>query len=393
MSILLTWKVLPMKRLPSYRFHKASNQAICRILGRTYYLGSFDSQESKDKFNRLVAEYLTNPSFGIEKGRQSVAESVVAFLKHAQSYYGNGSEFDQFSRALAPLVELYSDLHIKDFGIQEFKAIREQWVRKNLAREYVNKQAKRVIAFVKWLVGEGMLESTVHQSLRCVAPLKKGRCDCPESEPVRPVDDKTVEKTLPFLSPVVADMVRLQAVIGCRPGELCQLKPGMVDTTHAVWVIALDHHKTAWRGHARKIYVGPKGQAILTKYLDRPKDAFCFSPSEATEQRLQARSSNRVTAMSCGNRRGSNRVDSPKKKPGRAYSTITYCKAIHYACRKAEIESWSPNRLRHAAATRLREAEGIEAASVILGHAHLPTTEIYAEASTKKALAIAQKHG
>jgi len=393
MSILLTWKVLPMKRLPSYRFHKASNQAICRILGRTYYLGSFDSQESRDKFNRLVAEYLTNPSFGIEKGRQSVAESVVAFLKHAQSYYGDGSEFDQFSRALAPLVELYSDLHIKDFGIQEFKAIREQWVRKNLAREYVNKQAKRVIAFVKWLVGEGMLEPTVHQSLRCVAPLKKGRCDCPESEPVRPVDDKTVEKTLPFLSPVVADMVRLQAVIGCRPGELCQLKPGMVDTTHAVWVIALDHHKTAWRGHARKIYVGPKGQAILTKYLDRPKDAFCFSPTESVEQRLQSRASKRTTAMSCGNRRGSNRKQDPKRKPGASFSTGSYGRAIAYACKKAELPLWSPNQLRHAVATRLRDTEGIESASLILGHKHLPTTEIYAEASTKKALEIAHKHG
>jgi site-specific recombinase XerD len=49
--------------------------------------------------------------------------------------------------------------------------------------------------------------------------------------------------------------------------------------------------------------------------------------------------------------------------------------------------------LRHAAATKLREAEGIEAASVILGHAHLPTTEIYAEASSKKALIVAEKHG
>jgi hypothetical protein len=75
-----------MKRLPTYRFHKASNQAICCILGRTYYLGEFDSKESRDKFNKLVAEYLTNPSFGIEKGRQSIAESVVAFLKHAKSY-------------------------------------------------------------------------------------------------------------------------------------------------------------------------------------------------------------------------------------------------------------------------------------------------------------------
>ena len=381
-----------MKKLPSYRLHKSSNQAICRILGRTYYLGEFGTKESQDRFNRLVAEYLTNPSFGVEKSRQSVAESVVAFLKHAESYYGE-SELFNFRRALTPLIELYADLNITEFGIEQFKAVRDYWVKRDAARVYANRQSGRVIAFIKWLVAEGVLSPIVHQGLKCVAPLKAGRCACREVESVKPVSDTTITKTLPFLSPVVADMVRLQAIIGCRPGELCRLKPSMIEKSGAVWVIELDDHKTAWRGHARKIFVGPKGQAILTKYLDRPKDAFCFSPSEATEQRLQARSSNRVTAMSCGNRRGSNRVDSPKKKPGRAYSTITYCKAIHYACRKAEIELWSPNRLRHAAATRLREAEGIEAASVILGHAHLPTTEIYAEASTKKALAIAQKHG
>ena len=382
-----------MKRLPTYRFHRASNQAICCILGRTYYLGEFDSKESRDKFNRLVAEYLTNPSFGIEKGRQSIAESVVAFLKHAKSYYGEGSEFEKYSRALAPMVELYSDLNIRDFGIPEFKAIREQWVRKKHAREYVNKQAKRIIAFVKWLVGEGMLEPTVHQALRCVQPLKKGRCNCPESEPVRPVDEATIEKTIPHLSPVVADMVRLQSLIGCRPGELVKLKPAMVDTSGSVWVITIEEHKNSWRGHLRKIYVGPKAQAILKPYLDRPKDAFCFSPAESMEQRLQARASNRITAMSCGNRRGSNRVSSPKKKPGQSYSTITYCKAIHYACRKARIPLWSPNQLRHKVATELREREGVESASVILGHAHLPTTEIYAEASTKKALEVALRHG
>jgi integrase len=382
-----------MKRLPTYRFHKASNQAICCILGRTYYLGEFDSKESRDKFNKLVAEYLTNPSFGIEKGRQSIAESVVAFLKHAKSYYGEGSEFEKYSRALAPMVELYSDLNIRDFGIQEFKAIREQWIRKKHAREYVNKQAKRIIAFVKWLVGEGMLEPTVHQALRCVQPLKKGRCNCPESEPVRPVDEATIEKTIPHLSPVVADMVRLQSLIGCRPGELVKLKPAMVDTSGSVWVITIEEHKNSWRGHLRKIYVGPKAQAILKPYLDRPKDAFCFSPAESMEQRLQARASNRITAMSCGNRRGSNRVSSPKKKPGQSYSTITYCKAIHYACRKARIPLWSPNQLRHKVATELREREGVESASVILGHAHLPTTEIYAEASTKKALEVALRHG
>jgi integrase len=155
----------------------------------------------------------------------------------------------------------------------------------------------------------------------------------------------------------------------------------------------LDEHKNSWRGHLRKIYVGPKGQAILKKYLDRPKDAFCFSPTESVEQRLQARASKRTTAMSCGNRRGSNRKQDPKWKPGASFSTGSYGRAIAYACKKAELPLWSPNQLRHAVATRLRDTEGIESASLILGHKHLPTTEIYAEASTKKALEIAQKHG
>ena len=382
-----------MKRLPNYRLHKASNKAICQISGRTYYLGEYDSPESHEKFNRLVAEYLTNPNFGVEKGRQSIAEAVVVFLKHALSYYGDGSEYQKFSIALAPLVKTYPSLNVNEFGIQEFKTLRELWVKKRHSRDYVNKQAKRIIAFIKWLVGEGLLEPAIHQALRCVAPLKRGRCDCPESAPVVPVDDATIATTLPCLSPVVADMVRLQALIGCRPGEVCKLKPRMVNASGDVWVIELDNHKNAWRGHKRKIYVGPKAQSILKAYLDRPADSYCFSPREAVEQRLKLREAKRVTPKSCGNSRGTNRTKAPKRKPGDCYSTVTYCKAIHYACRKAKIDLWSPNQLRHAAATKLRDAEGIEAASVILGHAHLPTTEIYAEASAKKALAVALKHG
>lgn len=381
-----------MKKLPSYRLHKSSNQAICRILGRTYYLGEFGTKESQDKFNRLVAEYLTNPSFGVEKSRQSVAESVVAFLKHAESYYGE-SELFNFRRALTPLIELYADLNISEFGIEQFKAVRDYWVKRDAARVYANRQSGRVIAFIKWLVAEGVLSPIVHQGLKCVAPLKAGRCSCREADAVKPVDDKTVKMTLPFLSPVVADMVRLQAIIGCRPGELCQLKPGMIETTGAVWVITLSNHKTAWRGHKRQIYVGPKGQAILKPYLGRPKDAFCFSPTESVEQRLQISASKRTTAMSCGNRRGSNRKQDPKRKAGASFSTGSYGRAIAYACKKAELPLWSPNQLRHAVATRLRDTEGIESASLILGHRHLATSEIYAEKSERKALEIAQKHG
>ena len=117
-------------------------------------------------------------------------------------------------------------------------------MKRDAARVYANRQSGRVIAFIKWLVSEGVLSPIVHQGLKCVAPLKAGRCSCREVESVKPVDDTTIEKTLPFLSPVVADMVRLQAIIGCRPGELCQFKRGMIATTNSVWVITFSNHQT-----------------------------------------------------------------------------------------------------------------------------------------------------
>lgn len=54
---------------------------------------------------------------------------------------------------------------------------------------------------------------------------------------------------------------------------------------------------------------------------------------------------------------------------------------------------WHPNRLRHTAATLIRQEHGIETARVILGHSKLTTTEIYAEADRAKAAEVMAKIG
>lgn len=382
-----------MKKLPSYRLHKATNQAICWISGRTYYLGDFDSPESHEAYNKLVAQYLTDPNFGIEKNSLSMAEAVVAYLKYADVYYRGGSEYVGMRDACKPLVELYADLHVSNFGIVPFKACREFWVKRGCSRQYVNKQTKRLLRFAKWLVAEGFAEPSLHHGLKCVEPLKRGRCSCPESDPVKPIDDKAVSLTLPHLPPILQDMVRLHALLGCRPGEICSLTPSMVDTKADVWTITLAEHKTSWRGHERIIYVGPKAQVILKPYLSGQPDMPIFSPKIAVEQRLQVKERNRKTPPSCGNKRGTNRKSSPKKRAGDRYDTQSYGKAIKFACLAAEIPVWSPNQLRHSAATKLRESEGIEAASVILGHKSLDVTQVYAEKSKKRAVEVARKHG
>lgn len=383
-----------MKKLPTYRLHKASGQAITRIFGRDYYLGPFDSPESKKEFARLLAESLTNSSFGIQKASVSVAEAVLAYLKFADRYYSGGKEYEHFKIAVKPLVELYATMPLSEFGITQFKVCRDWWVKRGVSRGYVNKQSGKVLRMVKWWITEGLVDQGLHHGLKCVDPLKVGRCDCPEPEPVLPVSQADVDATLKHLPPVLQDMVNLHRLLGCRPGELVSITPAMVNRSGDVWRIEPAQHKGTWRGHSRTIYAGPKAQAILKPYLDnRPPDAPCFSPQEAVEQRLSERESNRKTPPKLGNRRGTNRKSKPKKQPGNCYTTQSYTKAIHFACEKAKIEPWNSNQLRHSAATALRESEGIESASLILGHKSLDVTQVYAEKSERKAIELAKKHG
>jgi len=379
---------------PTYRFHKSSGQAVTWIQGRYYYLGRFGSAESHQEYHKLLAKFHANPgSFGVDKSRLSIAEGAVRFLRHCKEYYKESPEFRQYARALQPVIELFSDCHVNDFGVVEFKTVRDHWVKNGCARSYCNKQAKRVVAFFKWLVSENLVKVTVHQELKTVPPLVAKRCSAPERPKVRPVDDATIEATIKHLPKVLADMVRIHRLLGCRPSELLCIKPCMVDTTSEVWTIKLEKHKNAWRGHDRVLVIGPKAKQLLRPYLDRAEDAYCFSPAEAMEQRLADREAARTTALSCGNRRGSNRKANPKKKPGTFYTVIGYTKAIHGAARKAGVPIWGANRLRHAAATAIREEENLEAASAILGHRSMSMTENYAERSLRLAIETAKKHG
>ena len=82
-----------------------------------------------------------------------------------------------------------------------------------------------------------------------------------------------------------------------------------------------------------------------------------------------------------------------KRPPGESYTTASYRRAIHRACRLAKVDKWSPNQLRHSAATRIRKKHGIEVARIVLGHTTLATTQVYAEADLTKALDVMSQFG
>jgi integrase len=333
-------------RVPSYRNH-SSGQARVTINGRDHLLGKYGSPASREAYGRLIAEFSASASsgtFGKSSHEVLMEDVLLAYLQFAKKYYHASTEYANLKLAAKPVTELYGSLPAAKFAAAEFKAVRAWWLSDTTrSRQYVNKQMKRTLRIVKWAVGEGLLPPENYTAVKCVDPLRRGRCDVREAPGVTCVDQKLVDATLPHMTQVLADMVRFQQLVGCRPGELVRIKPGMVDLTGDVWTITLAEHKTAYRDKVRTIYVGPQAQKVLAPYLLRAENSYCFSPIESEQQRRQAAFDARVTPLSCGNRPGTNRIArKPRKAPSACYTAGTYARAIRYACGRAEVTVWAP---------------------------------------------------
>lgn len=407
-----------MKKTPKYRLHAASGQARVTINGRTYYLGRHDSKSSHDRYDQLIAQWLASgrsASFGRTDDDLTIVELVRDYATYCRGYYGIGhtSELHRVVAACKPLTSLYKALPASSFGPQQFKAVREAMIDLGWCRGTINKRCKTLARMFKWAAVEEMLPPSIYEILKLVPSLRRGKTTARESEAVMPVEEAVVDATCEYLTDVLADMVRAQMLIGCRPGEICRLTPKMIDRSGAVWVATLSEHKTAYCGKGRSLYIGPKAQAILMPYLLRDENECLFRPCDSEQARRAANAALRVTPDTEGNRRGyskrTRQGSTPKKSPGTSWDSQSYAKAIKYAClrmhpipegaskEEAKLHRkrycWSPNRLRHARGTMIRKQFGLEAAQVILGHSKASTTEIYAERDSEKAIAIQLKTG
>ena len=187
-------------RIPSYRHHKASGQAVVTLGGHDHYLGVHGSSTSRKKYERLVAEWLSNGrqlSSPEKSGTLTVSELLAAYLIHAETYYQrNGkptSEYAAMRDAAKPVRELYGRAFVRDFGPLALKAVRELMVCNGLSRKHINMRTNRVRRFFKWGVENELVPPLVLEGLRAVAPLKKGRTEAREMPPVRPVPLEHVE--------------------------------------------------------------------------------------------------------------------------------------------------------------------------------------------------------
>lgn len=403
--------------VPKYRRHRASGQAVVTLNGRDHYLGPHGTRASRMEYDRLIGEWLAagrHPA-GPNRSELTIAELCVRYWKWATAYHqahdAKNRSLPSLKQAIRYLRERYSRIAASEFGPLALKSIREQMIDNGLSRRYVNDLVARIKRIFKWAVGEQLLQPETLQALQAVEGLRVGRSSARECGPVLPVDDETVEATLPHLAEVPADMVRIQRLTGMRPAELCMMRPCDIDRTSTPWKYTPRHHKPAHRGRDRVIFLGPQAQAILLRFLDRDPESHCFRPKDSEVKRRANSHAARLTPLSSGNRPGSNRRRRPKRTAGGVYCVDAYRRAIQRACDRAfpappEIAGdseelagwqrdhrWSPNQLRHAAATNIRKRFGLEAAQTALGHARADVTQVYAERDHALAARVAAAVG
>lgn len=360
-------------RIPKYRKHKPSGQAVVTLNGHDHYLGPHGTEVSKNEYDRLIAEWLATGRTGRRSDAAvTIDQLTLVYWKHVQGYYEPRTA-GGMKVALRGFRRLYGPQEACEIGPIALKAFRQELIGEELSRVTINKYVSVIKSMIRWGVEEELLPADRLPAIGALRGLAAGRSAARETDPVSPVLDHEVEAVMPFLPQVVQDMIRVQRYTGMRPAEVCGMTPGQLDTTGRVWTYSPAKHKNTHRGKERDIAIGPKAQTILKRRLHTRIHEALF-PAQRRGRHQDYRATRDRPAVG-------------------GYTTAAYRRAIARACEAAGVPGWSPNQLRHTRATEIRQSHGLDAAGAVLGHTKIETTQVYAERSRVLADEIALASG
>ena len=324
------------KQLPKYCLHKGSGQAYCRIAGDMHYLGKHSSDASRREYDRIMSEFIANGRQPFRHPDEILVEGlIVRYLDYVETELNVSTSRRQIiSLALRHLNKFWGKQPVSSFGPSTLKVLRKQWLESSLCLPVINNRVGIIKQMFHWGGEEEIIPADIANAVKLVKHLKKGQSAAIEYDAVGPVPDETVEKTLLHLPPQEQDMVMVQRRISGRPQDMYNMRPCDIDRSKDIWVYCPFTYKTKKKDAAnkriRKLFIGPRAQKILLPYLERHKDdseQFVFTRQE-----------------------------------GKQYVGCHYNKVIADACKKAGVPPWTPNQLRHAGGTEVRNKYGLDEA-------------------------------
>jgi hypothetical protein len=123
-------------RIPKYRLHKPTGLGVVRVSDRDIYLGRHGTDESRQKYQHVIADWLANNRQLVDRQKLldsahglSVDELILAYLEHAAGYYvKNGEptgEVDNIKEVMKHLSRLRGKVLVSVFGPIALKSVRQ----------------------------------------------------------------------------------------------------------------------------------------------------------------------------------------------------------------------------------------------------------------------------
>lgn len=388
---------MTLKTPPTQLKHDiTTDRAYVYYQGKKTYFGKFGSVEAAKGFAAWLREQFDCQPDSKPDDIQ-VAECISRFLSHAIVYYSeDGSPTGEYRNLLSSaqlLIDFdFAAMPASQFGPACLLRLQSTMAKTRTsrtdhtpkwARTTINAHIKRIRRIFRWCASRELIPTSIVVGLELVESIPANRNMARETMPVEPVAVADVLHTLPYLSPTVQEMIRVQLLCGMRPQDVCGLTASSIDTSGKIWLARPQKHKNSLRGKSLTKAIPPEAQGILKTRMRIYSTGPLFSTKESLEY-WWSRSRNKHTK--------------PKSSISlrRPFSSGSYGKAISSGIRRAnedgkKVPHWAPNQLRHLMGTHVRELCGLEAAQVYLGHAKPDMTLDYAQVTEQKLASIAAR--
>lgn len=260
---------------PPLKLHKHSGQYRAYIDGGYIYFGrDFDAARER---------YLQALSRSESQARGTIAELCRHVLLWAETEYkkcgrwrGEAPTIKYALRFLdcsvtvqspfGPCTVYLPSLRPDEFRAPHLSAIQKAMIAKKLSRTYINGQIRRIVkVFVRGRL-DGLVSAETVADLKLLPPVRRGHPTVHETGRVLSVDDATIDATMPALSKLMQDIVRILRLDGMRVGELCPLRLDQMNVEVKSANLGTEH-KTGQRTYGKTLKFSAGAWAILLPYV------------------------------------------------------------------------------------------------------------------------------
>ena len=323
--------------------------------GKRIYHGAWGTPEADKAYKRFIAALLESPTprFGNDASDVLISELADGFVEHIEAQNMHKDDVRHYKTVIGYLAELYGELSVNEFSPKKLKVVRNQMVKVGtISRPMINRYVSKIRSVFSWGVEEEIVNQSVVNALREVKELRRGEQGTFDNPPRKAVLQDVVERTLPFLPPMLRAMVMVLLATAMRPSEVFRMTVGNIDRTRehekGLWYYVLESHKTEDYIGQKEIPLGKPEQEALLPYLQgkKPTEAV-FSPRTAMEERNAEKRANRKTKITPSQAERNRQRAAKPRRYNELYDENSFRKAIEYGIKKGntagvKIPHWTP---------------------------------------------------